>query len=78
MFKLLLRAFVITLGLIGPAMAQERILISSDWGKVTSELVDNNKLLFTVNGKRILIRGGGALSGTVGARNVVGLGQRLQ
>ena len=41
MFKLLLRAFVITLGLIGPAMAQERILISSDWGKVTAELVDN-------------------------------------
>src|SRR6266516_2787632 len=42
MFKLLLRAFVITLGLIGPALAQERILISSDWGKVTAELVDNN------------------------------------
>ena len=42
MFKLLFRAFVITLGLIGPAMAQERILISSDWGKVTAELVDNN------------------------------------
>src|SRR5437868_9922848 len=42
MFKLLLRAFVITLGLIGPAMAQERILISSDWGKVTAELFDNN------------------------------------
>ena len=42
MFKLLLRAFVITLGLIGPAMAQERILISSDWGKVTAELVDTN------------------------------------
>jgi hypothetical protein len=42
MFKLLLRAVVITLGLIGPAMAQERILISSDWGKVTAELVDNN------------------------------------
>ena len=42
MFKLLLRAFVITLGLIGPAMAQERILISSDWGKVTAELVGNN------------------------------------
>src|SRR4051795_6627764 len=41
MFKLLLRAFVITLGLIGPAMAQERILISSDWGKVTAELVNN-------------------------------------
>jgi hypothetical protein len=42
MFKLLLRAFVLTLGLIGPAMAQERILISSEWGKVTAELVDNN------------------------------------
>jgi hypothetical protein len=42
MFKLLLRAFVITLGLSGPAMAQERILISSDWGNVTAELVDNN------------------------------------
>lgn len=37
----LLRAFVITLGLIGPTRAQERILISSDWGKVTAELVDN-------------------------------------
>ena len=23
-------------------MAQERVLISSDWGKVTAELVDNN------------------------------------
>jgi hypothetical protein len=42
MFKLLLRAFVITLGLIGPAMAQQRILISSHWGKATAELVDNN------------------------------------
>src|SRR3954463_10896251 len=41
MFKLLLRAFVITLGLIQPAMAQERILITSDWGQVTAELVDN-------------------------------------
>jgi hypothetical protein len=42
MLNLLLRAFVITLGLTGPAMAQERILISSDWGKVTAELVDND------------------------------------
>jgi hypothetical protein len=42
MSELLLRAFVVTLGLIGPAMAQERILISSDWGKVSAELVDNN------------------------------------
>src|SRR5919112_1583872 len=37
----LLRAFVVTLGLIGPAMAQERILISSDWGEVTAELADS-------------------------------------
>jgi hypothetical protein len=42
MSKLLLRAFTITLGLIGPAMAQERILISSDWGQVTAELADND------------------------------------
>ena len=42
MLNLLLRAFFITFGLIGPAMAQERILISSDWGKVTAELVDND------------------------------------
>jgi hypothetical protein len=42
MLNLLSRAFVITLGLTGPAMAQERILISSDWGKVTAELVDNS------------------------------------
>ena len=42
MLNSLLRAFVVTLGSIGPAMAQERILISSDWGKVTAELVDNN------------------------------------
>jgi hypothetical protein len=41
MFKLLLKAFFITVGLIGPATAQERILISSEWGKVTAELVDN-------------------------------------
>ena len=39
---MLKRAFVITLALIGPAMAQERILISSDWGKVTAELADND------------------------------------
>ena len=41
MLNRLFRAFIITLGLTGPAMAQERILISSDWGKVTAELVDN-------------------------------------
>jgi hypothetical protein len=33
---------VITLALTGAAMAQERILISSDWGEVTAELVDND------------------------------------
>ena len=37
-----LKVLVITLGLVGPTMAQERILISSDWGKVTAELVDND------------------------------------
>ena len=42
MLNLLLRAFVIALGSIGPAMAHERVLISSDWGKVAAELVDNN------------------------------------
>jgi hypothetical protein len=32
---------LLTLGLTGPVMAQERILISSDWGGVTADLVDN-------------------------------------
>src|SRR4051794_38942744 len=41
MLTILWRVFVITVGLIGPTMAQERILISSDWGKVDAELVDN-------------------------------------
>lgn len=41
MLNRLFRALIITLGLIGPAMAQERILISSDWGEITAELVDN-------------------------------------
>ena len=35
-------AIVLTLALTGPAMAQERILISSDWGNVTAELADND------------------------------------
>ena len=42
MLNLLLKAFVITLGLIRPAMAQQRILISSYWGNVDAELIDNN------------------------------------
>ena len=33
---------VVKVGLIGPPMAQERVLISSEPGKVTAELVDNN------------------------------------
>ncbi|WOH49617.1 cyclophilin-like fold protein [Bradyrhizobium sp. sBnM-33] len=35
-------AIVITIGFVGAAMAQERILISSDWGEVSAELVDND------------------------------------
>lgn len=42
MLNLLARAVIMTLGFIGPAMAQERILISSDWGEVTAELADND------------------------------------
>jgi hypothetical protein len=40
--NILLRTFVIAIGLMGPAMAQERILTSSDWGKVPAELFDND------------------------------------
>ena len=32
----------LTLGLTGSAMAQERLLISSEWGKVTGELAEND------------------------------------
>ena len=41
MLKSLLSASVITLGMVGPAMAQDRIRISSDWGEVTAHLADN-------------------------------------
>jgi hypothetical protein len=34
-------AGALALGLAGKAMAQQRIVISSDWGKVNAELVDN-------------------------------------
>ncbi len=40
MLKILMVAVVINLGLVGPIMAQERILISSDWGNVSADLVD--------------------------------------
>lgn len=42
MLTTIMRATVLTLALTGPAMAQERLLISSDWGKVTAELADND------------------------------------
>jgi hypothetical protein len=41
MLKSLLSAAVVTLGMAGPAMAQDRIRISSDWGEVTADLADN-------------------------------------
>ncbi|WP_245319575.1 cyclophilin-like fold protein [Mesorhizobium temperatum] len=41
MLKSLLSSAVIALGTVGPAMAQERIRISSDWGEVTADLADN-------------------------------------
>jgi hypothetical protein len=37
-----LRAITVTAALSGPVAAQERILISSDWGNVTAELADND------------------------------------
>ena len=36
------RAGVITLGLTGLAVAQERIVISSEWGRIHAELLDND------------------------------------
>ena len=42
MLKSLLGAAVLALGASGSAMAQERIRISSDWGSVTAELVEND------------------------------------
>lgn len=41
MQKSFLRAAVVTLGMVGPAMAQDRIRISSHWGEVTADLADN-------------------------------------
>jgi hypothetical protein len=42
MLKSLLSAAVITVGMVGAAKAQDRIVISSDWGNVTADLVDND------------------------------------
>ena len=41
MLRSLLGAAILALGLSGPAMAQERIRISSEWGEVTAVLADN-------------------------------------
>jgi hypothetical protein len=41
MLRLLCSACVIALGLFGPTMANERVRISSDWGELSAELVDN-------------------------------------
>lgn len=37
-----LSAAVLILGTMGPAMAQDRIRISSEWGEVTADLADND------------------------------------
>lgn len=41
MLKILLSAMALTFASTRHASTQERILISSDWGEVTAELVDN-------------------------------------
>lgn len=41
MLKSLVSAGVIALAMVGPAMAQDHIRISSDWGQVTADLADN-------------------------------------
>jgi hypothetical protein len=41
MVRAVLSLAFITLMLTGPAMAQERIILRSDWGTVTAELADN-------------------------------------
>lgn len=42
MLSHLLRASLMTLGLMGPAMAQACVQISSDWGRITAELTNND------------------------------------
>ncbi len=42
MLRSLLSAAVIALAMVGPVMAQDRIRISSDWGEVTADLVEND------------------------------------
>ncbi len=42
MLKSLLSTTVVTLGMVGPTMAQDRIRISSEWGEVTADLNGND------------------------------------
>ena len=42
MLNQIFRGLIVTVAMIGPAMAKGRILISSDWGAVAAELVDND------------------------------------
>ena len=42
MLKTTVSAIILTLGMTGTVMAQERIVISSDWGNVTAELAEND------------------------------------
>ena len=42
MLKSLIGVAFLTLGVSGPVMAQERILISSEWGEVTAVLSEND------------------------------------
>ena len=42
MLNQIFRGLIVTVAMMGPAMAKDRILISSDWGEVAAELVDNN------------------------------------
>lgn len=41
MLRAMLLGWAGTLGMMGCAMAQERIVISAEWGRVTAELADN-------------------------------------
>ncbi|MBY0530442.1 MAG: hypothetical protein K2P86_00565 [Xanthobacteraceae bacterium] len=41
MLRWTIRLIVVTLGLAGNAMAQQRVTIASAWGQVSAELIDN-------------------------------------
>lgn len=56
MHRSLLLAAGLALIATGDAMAQERILITAEWGKVTAELVDNAATRALVQGLPITLR----------------------